>query len=417
MSSSEKSKARVLERIGKEKKQLTKLCSDLIKIQTENPPGDTTELAGYLKDRLANFGFRVRTFEPRRKMPNLVASYGHTQVKNLVLCAHMDVFPAGPGWSFPPFSGRRTKGHILGRGSVDMKAGLAASVYAFELLAQLEQVLNGGLTIALVSDEETMGRWGAEWLLKRVPEVRGDACLIGEPGGTDVITIGEKGIWWFKLTVTGTTAHAAYGAGENAIAKLCNAIAGLEELKRLRGRTPYELKRIVAAQKKIIESKYWRGTSKALDHLTLNLGLVEGGLKINLVPPRCEASFDARLPIGLTTDELERRVKTKLNSASIKGTSIDTIFSINAAYTSPSHSFVEVTKKNVRLITERDPKLFFRLGSTDAKFFRRFGIPSVTYGPSPRRMGERDEYVKVNELITTTKVHAGIALDYLSNSE
>jgi acetylornithine deacetylase/succinyl-diaminopimelate desuccinylase-like protein len=66
-------------------------------------------------------------------------------------------------------------------------------------------MLNGGLTIALVSDEETMGRWGAEWLLDSVPEVRGNACLIGEPGGTDVITLGEKSIWWFKLTVKGTS--------------------------------------------------------------------------------------------------------------------------------------------------------------------------------------------------------------------
>lgn len=410
------SKEKLLKTVEKKKKEIAALCSETVKIPTENPPGETSRLGGFLKDYLKELGLSVKAYEPRKGMPNLITSFGSGQEGHLVVNAHMDVLPAGDGWSFQPFCGRIVEGRILGRGAVDMKAGLCASISALASIVEMGTSTKGKVTLNLVSDEESMGTWGTQWLLSHVPEAKGDACLIGEPGGTDVITFGEKGVWWLILKSKGVEAHAAYGAGENAIIKLSKATLIAKKLERIEGKIPRELTRIIQSQKTDIERKYWKGTARAVDHLTVNIGVIKGGLKTNLVPPSCDASLDMRLPLGLSQYKLEHLLRNELRAVGLEGIEIETIFSINPNYTKPSHPLVRIATRNVAHIARRRPRLFFRLGSTDGKFFRSAGIPVVTYGVSPQRMGEVDEYVEVDELLTVTKVHAGIIYDYISAS-
>ena len=185
-------KARLIDELRKRQAELFALCSRLVQIPSENPPGDTSALASFIKEYLAALRIPVEWHEPMAGRPNLVATLGSGS-PNLVLSGHLDEFPAGPGWTRPPFSGAIEDGRVWGRGAGDMKAGLAVALMIASVVRELEAPLAGRLTLAFASDEETGGAWGTQWLLDNVAAVRGDACLIGESSGTWSAGIGEKG--------------------------------------------------------------------------------------------------------------------------------------------------------------------------------------------------------------------------------
>lgn len=401
----------LLRKVSDSRGQLIRLCSDLVKIPSENPPGETLEVANFIGDYLSARGFKVHRFEPRKGLPNLVVQQGYGKGTNLVISGHMDVFPAIGKWRSPPFSGQAKCNKILGRGTIDMKGGLAASIHAFLAISETNLSIPGRLTLCVTSDEETMGKWGAKWLLDNVSMVRGDACLIGEPTGLDVLTFGEKGIWWFTLETFGKEAHGAYSGGKNAIRSMMNALEKAEELKKIKGKIPNELREIISYQKSIIEKMYWRNTSQALDHVTINVGVIQGGEKVNLVPRSCKVEVDCRLPLGIDVDIVRDTFKKMLSDAHLSNTKLATVFEIDPNYTCTDEEFVRISERNVESIAKERPKLFFRLGSTDGKFFRKKGIPTVSYGPHPRSMGKPNEYISLSELTTVARVHAGIVYD------
>ena len=123
---------------------------------------------------------------------------------HLVLNGHLDVFPAGDParWSRPPLSGEVDGGRVHGRGTVDMKCGTTASIWAYRYLSALAGDLRGRLTLTLVSDEETGGRWGSGYLVERHPDlVLGDCLLNAEPSSPHTVRFGEKAMLWMRFTV------------------------------------------------------------------------------------------------------------------------------------------------------------------------------------------------------------------------
>ena len=241
-------KARLIDELRKRQAGLFALCSRLVQIPSENPPGDTSVLASFIQEYLASRRIPVEWHEPMAGRPNLVATLG-SGAPNLVLSGHLDEFPAGPGWTRPPFSGAIEDGRVWGRGAGDMKAGLAVALTIASLVRELEAPLAGRLTLAFASDEETGGRWGTEWLLANVPEVRGDACLIGESSGTWSIGIGEKGVLWLRLAAAGVSGHSAYGQGTSAIAKTLRAVKTIEALGGATARTRQDIAAVMRRQR------------------------------------------------------------------------------------------------------------------------------------------------------------------------
>src|SRR5881628_1512838 len=158
------SNARLLDEIRRRRQELYELAASLVRIPSENPPGDTTEIASFIKRYLEERGLAPRVYEPKSGLPNIVATLGAGR-PNLVLSGHLDEFPAGEGWTVPPFAGLLSDGKIVGRGAGDMKAGLAVALFVVTLLREHAVDLRGRLTLAFASDEETGGRWGTEWLL------------------------------------------------------------------------------------------------------------------------------------------------------------------------------------------------------------------------------------------------------------
>src|SRR5919198_1383500 len=157
-------KARLLDAMRSRRQELYELVASLIRIPSENPPGETTAIASFIRSYLEERGLAPRVYEPKPGVPNIVATLGAGR-PNLVLSGHLDEFPAGEGWTVPPFAGSLSDGKIIGRGAGDMKAGLAVALFVVTLLREHGVDLPGRITLAFASDEETGGRWGTEWLL------------------------------------------------------------------------------------------------------------------------------------------------------------------------------------------------------------------------------------------------------------
>ena len=199
-------KNQVLREIRSE--EVLELACRLIKIPSENPPGDMSEIAGFVEDRLSSLGVSVERYEPVKGRVNIVARIGESGGKELVFNGHMDVVPAGDRsrWDFDPFLGEVKDGYLLGRGASDMKGGLAGIIYAFEKLIKYEKELEGELTLVCVADEETGGENGTGYLVSRGIAV-GSSVVIAEPTGMDLIDIGEKGALWMRITIYGKPIH------------------------------------------------------------------------------------------------------------------------------------------------------------------------------------------------------------------
>ena len=177
------------------------------------------------RDYLASLRIPVEWHEPMAAAPT--SSPPSARARPISCCRGTSTsFPAGQGWTRPPFSGAIEDGRVWGRGAGDMKAGLAVALTIASLVRELEAPLAGRLTLAFASDEETGGTWGTQWLLDNVAAVRGDACLIGESSGTWSAGIGEKGVLWLRLRASGVSGHAAYQQGTSAVAAVRAARRG-----------------------------------------------------------------------------------------------------------------------------------------------------------------------------------------------
>ena len=173
------------------------LCAELVRIPSGNPPGDTGPIADLIEARLkVNAGIACRRVVAKPPAVNLIAKLKHSRPgRHLVINGHLDTFPVGEttGWTQDPLGGAVVGNRLYGRGSSDMKAGLAVGVMTLLLLAKHRDALAGELTLALVGDEETGGLWGTQYLLANEPDTVGDAMLSADAGSPDVLRFGEKG--------------------------------------------------------------------------------------------------------------------------------------------------------------------------------------------------------------------------------
>lgn len=407
-------KSRLIDELRKRQAELFSLCSRLVQIPSENPPGDTSKLAGFIRDHLDAQGMAVEWHEPLAGRPNLVATVGSGAAPNVVLSGHLDEFPAGQGWTRPPFSGALEDGRIWGRGAGDMKAGLAVALTIASLVRELEAPLAGRLTLAFASDEETGGAWGTQWLLANVPAVRGDACLIGESSGTWSAGIGEKGVLWLRLRSKGVSGHAAYQQGASAVTAMRSALAALERMHGRRARAEKAVTRVIAGQRGAAERRWGRGTGRLADTVAVSVGTLQGGGQVNLIPEAAMAEVDLRVPPGLTTAAVEREARRRVKQATRGRVEVEAFNRCDPYVTPPDATLVKLVLANAKALNRRSVLPVVRLGYTDGRFFRRAGIPTVVYGPAVHSMGGPDEYIEAADLLEVAAVHAGTVLDLLA---
>jgi len=418
-------KARLQAAIEARRDEIVALCSDLIKFPSENPPGDMTEIAGWLQEYLEKRGFKVKTYAPEKGRISVVTQLDGGPGRTLVLNGHMDVVPAGDTsrWDFPPFCGDVRDGKILGRGATDMKGGLTAVIAVMVLLSEMGERLPGKLILTAVPDEETGGEFGSQWLVES-GTVTGDACLIGEPATVLGTFVGEKGLCWLKLTARGRPAHGSMPAmGENAIMKMAAALPLIQQIEEDHVDIPADIAEIVAGSK-VLFSKMLEGVAgkeraalvgHCLDHSSVNVGVIHGGSKTNMVPDKCVVEVDIRVPAGTTPDAVRDRVVGLLEKAGLGDIECEFLARSNPSYTPPTEEIYQLVVANAKQVTGIEPKPLFVTGGTDGRFFRWKGIPAICYGPGELEGAHAyNEYVKVDNLISATKVVAGVIVDYLA---
>src|SRR5262245_37171694 len=310
-------KAQLLRWIDQDRDEIVGFLCDFVRAKSPNPPGDTTLAAAHVTRFLERNGLPFRVIAPQPTMPNVVGAYdGGRPGPHLVLNGHMDVFPADEAnepWTHGPWSGAIADGKIYGRGVADMKAGTSASIFTYRYLHRLRDRLGGRLTLTAVSDEETFGPWGARYLMEHHPEVHGDCLLNGEPSSPLTIRFGEKGPLWLRFTIRTRGAHGAYThLSPSATKTAARLILELEDLTAIPPAIPVEVADALAGAAAAIDEAQGPGAKDIVARVTVNIGVIHGGVKVNIVPGTCWFEADIRLPPGLAREAVMAAVRSIL---------------------------------------------------------------------------------------------------------
>ncbi len=323
--------------------------------------------------------------------------------RSLLLCGHMDVVPPGAGsWGHDPWSGVYEDGRIYGRGSADMKGGLACGIIAMKAIQAAGVALRGDVMIASTVDEEC-GSTGALALV--IKGLKADACIIPEPTGLEM-NIASTGSIWFKIRVRGQSAHAGMAyKGINSIQKAMLVIHGLKDLE--------ETRRI-----RLMHPLY--------AHLPvpfcLNINTIRAGDWPAIVP--AETIMEGRM--GVSPEETIEEAKCELETAIMRIASGDPWLKDhvpeieylqcrwNSGLVSPDHPFSQVMATRVEEMTG-EPVIFSGMGpcSDSGTLIRFAGIPSINFGPRSMSMAHQtDEHVDLDSLMKTAQVIAATILDW-----
>lgn len=412
---SEAVEAALLERIEAEREAMLAFLQGFIRERSPNPPGDTQGAAAHVTRFLDERALPWRNVAPNERMPNIVGTWDAAGPgRHLVLNGHMDVFPADdPRWSVDPWSGTIRDGKVYGRGACDMKAGTTASIFTYALLYPLRDRLHGRLTLACVSDEETFGPWGARHLIEHEPEVLGDCMLNGEPSSPYTIRFGEKAPLWLLVTVRTTGAHGAYVHATKSATKSAFEIARrLESVCEMRFDPGADIRRAMDTAREAVDRAMGPGASEIAPRVTLNIGRIEGGLKVNMIPNLCRMEVDIRVPPGGDREAVLGRVREIL--AGFPEAEMEVMGGDAPSASAPDHEMVGILQTTVERLRGFRPAPVVSLGGTDARLWRQRGIPAYVYGPSPSGMASHDEYVEVDEFVHVVRTHVLAAFRYLS---
>jgi len=388
--------AEVLDKIKAE--EAISLAQKMVKIDSQNPPGNEKELADFMSSLLQAIGLEIHEYDFKPNRPNVVSILKPEGVsKTLIFNGHLDTVPFGnlSDWSIPPLSGLIKDGKLFGRGSTDMKSSIAAFVCALKTILEDKTDISGGVLIALTSDEEDSCR-GAEDILNR--GFRGTAAIVGEPTSLQ-INIAHKGFARFNLTTYGRPAHTSEPErGVNAIFKMSKALTKLEEISR----------------------EYQRSgrLHPILGTPTLSVGKIRGGVKDNIVPDACEITIDRRLLPGETPSDVEKELNRRLAEISLEDPSVKFRLSLYNAQppseTSADETIVRLAEGAVHDVVGDTPKIGGMAATTEMSHFVKAGIPTIILGCGDIRMAHVvDENVPVQQIVDLTKIYSLIVLRYL----
>lgn len=401
--------------------QVQKRLIDLARIPSVTPPSDTKTIAEYVAATLSDIpGVAVSVLSEVNPIVNVLASVegakgaGHT----LLLNGHLDTFEVvtPENWKHAPFGGEVENRRIFGVGVSDMKAGCASLLETFILMAEHRDEWAGKLILTLVGGEECGGKHGTEFLLRTIPELsRADACLIGDVGTTRVVRFGEKGRYRFKLMAHGIPGHGAHmHKTKNAIDMLIDAIVDYKaRVKAIPVNCPEDVLTAIRNAGPVSESVVGAGETETLLTVTSNIGIFRAGTAPNLVPGYAEVVIDSRFPVGVKSDDV-KAVLDDLCKAR-PGISYETMMICEALCSDPNHPLLKTLVLNARRAFNAPCVATVRLGGTDAKHVRRYGVPSFSCGCEGGFMGAPDEFVDFDELDRVFETHARSVFEYMQS--
>ena len=408
-------RAQLVAWIDAERDDLVSFLSHLVRTASPNPPGDTRAAAAVLEEWLRCRALPVRVVAPRAEMPNLVASFeGAKPGRHLVLNGHLDVFPCDDTdrWTHPPWGGDVADGRVWGRGVSDMKNGTAALLFAFGWLSRLADRLPGRLTYTAVSDEETGGTWGARYLVDHCPDVLGDCLLNAEPGAPSTIRFGEKGILRAAVIVETPGCHGAYTHKSPSATRIAARIAGeLAVIDDLPVAMDVSVEHALNEAADEIDRIHVEGAADVIKRFTLNIGVVRGGVKVNMLPGNCRLECDVRVPVGETTEKALACMREIVTAH--KGARLEVMGFADPNWSDPGHPMVGHLRQACADTFGFSPFAITSLGATDARIWRAKGVPAYTYGTTATNVAMPDEHTDIVEWLGVVKTLTLAAHAYL----
>jgi succinyl-diaminopimelate desuccinylase len=385
---------------------VTRICSDLVKINSENPPGRTDEVIEYIRVFLERLGIHSAVSGSDGGMHNLVSEMTGT---GLLLCGHVDVVPAlDDGWTYPPFSGTIDDRYVHGRGSTDMKGGCASILAACEALVNRDGTIPARL--AFVCDEEIGGENGILRLLADHALIPGD-CLIAEPTPARHPSIGQKGLCRVEMEFSGTPAHGSlYPA--IGVSAIMEAMEFLEYVKGLHDQEyPVDapLKELIARSSRVLGQEFKiKDVSDVLKKLTYNPGIITGGEKSNVVAQHCTLELELRVPWGCSLENLIAGISANAPNGKIVLQESD-----NPSLTDPSSPLVTITCEEVRKVWGGTVFPFVQWAASDARHLRLHGFNVLEYGPGEiTTLHAVNERVTIDSLEKASLVYQGVMQRY-----
>lgn len=360
----------------------------LVEVDTQNPPGNEAAILPVVRNLLAPFGPRFEEVEPAPGRTSLVATIGsgNGARPTLIVNGHLDVVPVDrTGWGCDPFAGRLAGDRLYGRGTADMKGGIAAAVEALHALRRAGREPSCDLAFHLVADEERGGALGTKAMVD-AGLVRGDACLVPEPTGL-AVCVAERGLMVATVTVLGRPAHGS---------------------EPRRGVSAVELgAKVVLA---LHAADFAGGAHPLLGTPTCNVGVIEGGSGHNTVAERCTLTVDRRLLPGTTQAEAEAGLRARIDAIGDLDLRYDLEVDVygEASELDPSHEFVGQVQAAMVDALGREAPVIGMGFTTDARFVRnQAGIPAVVCGPGEVSQAHvHDEWVAVSRLVDAAAVYA-----------
>jgi acetylornithine deacetylase/succinyl-diaminopimelate desuccinylase-like protein len=389
------------------------ILQNLIPFDTTNPPGNEAECVSYVNRLLSEAGFTITLLAKDPNRPNLITCLkGQGNAPPFLLYGHADVVTTlGQVWTHPPFEGKIVDGCVWGRGALDMKGGVTMMLAAF-LRAKAEGLTpSGDVMLAILSDEEGGGDYGAKYLVETHPQLfKGIRYALGEFGGSRFyfgrkklypIMVSEKQICWMKAYVRGTGGHGAIPMRGGAMAKLARLLQQLE-----RRRLPVH---ITSPARQMIESmasalsfpsnlvlrqllnprltdhilKLLGTKGKGLEplfHNTVNATIVHGGEKINVIPSKIMLELDGRLLPGYKPEDIIAELRQLISN--------EVALEVVRHDSGPAEPDMGLFDTLAGILREADPGAvpfpMLMPGVTDGRSFSQLGIQ--TYGFTPMNL-------------------------------
>ncbi len=415
------------QRVEDKREELISLTQDLVKIPTVNPPGEFySDCVEYLNKRFKSKGFNTQIIRAtdtpgdtdRYPRQNIVANISNGEGPCVHFNSHIDVVAVGSGWTQPPFEGKVVGDKIYGRGSCDMKGGLAASIIAVESYLELNPNFTGSIELSGTADEETGGYGGVGYLAEKgiLAKPRIDHVIIPEPLNKDRICLGHRGVWWAEIETLGKIAHGSMPfVGDSAI----------RHMHALLDRFEKELYPILKSKKTDMPV-----VPDGAKESTLNINSIHGGeseefdgLPSPLVADSCRIIIDRRFLIEEKLEDVKQEVSSILEDLTTDREGflfkLRDLFEVIPSLTPEEAPVVQAVKRAVNEVMGSPPEMVVSPGTYDQKHLDRIGKleDCIAYGPGILTLAHQaDEYVNISDMIDSACV-MGLALDDLLNGK
>lgn len=410
-------KQRLWSLVEKRRGELLQICSDLIRIPSVDRAG-IEEIVRYACSFLDGLGIPYQVLRPAGDVPCVAAELGPDTGKIGILNGHNDVVsPGDPSrWSYDPFCGTVTDTQVLGRGASDMKCGVGVLLFLLKLIVEENLSPCGKIRLHLVHDEERGGEQGSKWLAEHGYADGADFCIVTEPTSYDYIEVGQKSRARLRLRTHGKPVNGSIinYVGESAVHNMIRVLNQVRTLSRLEGDIPPGEAEVIAASKEVIcRAMGLADVGDAVDHINVNVLSLDGGSGSTMTPETCEAVVALGVPCFFSREQVHSRLMELIGAA---GAACDVEYLAwqDGATTDAASPLVRSVKENAERITGRTIVPAYQWATSDAKYYRYLGIPTIQFGPANSKgIHSYDEDVEIVDIMKCAKTHLAVLEDLI----